>query len=196
MSWAVALFGALVQFGFSAFKWAKGEGFKVSSDSVLVASIFSLWGLLVLPMEWLGVALMAVIGVRSLVPSSQSPKSVRARLGLAAVMFAAAAVMGLMVVNVTRERIILSDSSVSWEGAFEGTVPRQGLRVHATGGTRRWWETRAWYSWTSFSGDALGPSPMGSGLYLGPSGLIRGDGVGRRIAAWAGTEPEHRTINR
>jgi hypothetical protein len=77
------------------------------------------------------------------------------------------------------------------------TVAREGLEVHATGSPRDWYSNRAWWSWTSYAaGDQLGPHVMGSEMYWGPDGMIRGDELGRRLAKWAGTEPKYRFYER
>ena len=74
----------------------------------------------------------------------------------------------------------------------EPTVaPRVGLEVHAL--SSRWggFMSNSW-SWTSFGADdSLGPHLGGSDYYWGPSGMVRGDDAARRLAAWAGTEPEY-----
>lgn len=69
------------------------------------------------------------------------------------------------------------------------TVDRQGLVVHETGHRRRWWETRPWSSWTTYSGEKLGPGITGFSWYWGPNGLIRGDDLGNHLAQWAETKP-------
>jgi hypothetical protein len=96
------------------------------------------------------------------------------------------------------ERIVLTDNEVVWANRGKSYwVPRKGLQVHATGGVREWWESRSSYSWSTFATeprpeDSIGLHILGSQVFWGPNGYVRGDDVGKRIAAWAGTAPKYR----
>ncbi len=79
---------------------------------------------------------------------------------------------------------------------FKGqhAVPKAGLRVHAVRGPKSWWSTNSW-SWTSYSGDDLGPHLMGNMIYWCPEGLVRGDDLGVKLASWANTKPIYREFS-
>lgn len=86
-----------------------------------------------------------------------------------------------------------SDKVVSYDAGDTMVAPRDGLEVHALSSRWRWLMGQSW-SWTTFgSNHELGPHVSGSDYYWGPDGLVRGDDLGQRLAAWAGTEPEYST---
>jgi hypothetical protein len=61
--------------------------------------------------------------------------------------------------------------------------------VDTSKGAHQFWNVHDWHTWTSFSGDNLGPDIAGFALYWGPHGLVRGDTLGERLANWAGVKP-------
>jgi len=87
-------------------------------------------------------------------------------------------------------RLVLQDDRVVYTFFGETkAAPRQDLAISEVIVPREWWQTRSWSSWTTLSHSRLGPFLKGDVWYLGPHGFLRGDDVGRRLAAWAGTKP-------
>jgi hypothetical protein len=72
-------------------------------------------------------------------------------------------------------------------------VPKKLLRVDATG-SALWLRNRKTYTWTTFCEDKFGPTWMGDEVFVGPTGVIRGDDLGKRIAEWAGVKIDYRWL--
>ncbi len=138
------------------------------------------------------------VGAHLLQTRKEATNSKRSRYALGFASVAMAFVLFFVLLAIFDETMVLADDHVKYEWLGEAQrVPREGLRVDATGGPRGWYTLRDWWSWTSFaSNDELGPHIAGSDLYWGPHGMIRGDDLGRRLAEWAGTEPRYRTYDR
>lgn len=95
------------------------------------------------------------------------------------------------------ENMVLAGDSLTFSRSGEkSTIPRSGLIINALDGRFFPWEIRHSKTWTSFSGRKVGPDLFGSQLYWGPTGLIRGDHLGQRLANWAGSKPDFLTFNR
>jgi len=149
-----------------------------------------LFGLLAIainvPMEWyLGIMFVAT-GLYMVISKKLANRY--ARFGLAAYM----AVMGVIVILVpTRfsSQLVLDNQNVSFRNNRRTeSLPRTGLEIHQ-GRLSQILGLKPSSSWTTFSGDNLGPDINGSMIYWGPNGLIRGEDVGRHFAAWAGVKP-------
>jgi len=198
VAWVVAAFGVLAQFVPNVVLWMKGRGFRIYPAQIAFTLMLLAWTVLGLPTEWMFAAILLVFALAVLFRRSDPDRPFpNRRMALAVIVVAL--LTGGATGWMSWQRITLTETTARWDGNFEGSgeVPRQGLRVHATGGTKRWWETRPWYSWTSFTADdEIGPGPMGSSVYIGPRGLMRGDDVGRRIADWSGRRPEYRALLR
>ncbi|CAN5473099.1 hypothetical protein BH11ARM1_BH11ARM1_07580 [soil metagenome] len=91
--------------------------------------------------------------------------------------------------------LTLNSQAVNFtENERVGTVARTGLAIDQSIPSS-FLGSKPSSSWTSFSGDNLGPDINGSFIYWGPNGLIRRDDVARRLATWAGVEPTMRDFH-
>ena len=103
------------------------------------------------------------------------------------------------------QRITLTDHDIRSVGAGlgrsyrynEGQAPRLGLVVQADA-EHVSPELRPSYFWHLSTRGVVqeqihSPRIDGSAYYWGPHGLIRGDDLGKHVAAWAGTTPDYKT---
>jgi len=158
--------------------------------SLIVVAYFFGCTMAGIPMEWtiagafFAATLIILISFRTKMP----------RLWMSLTLSAMFAFCGLMLLfmqpAILRERMTLSDSEVSFSHFGESsTVPRSGLRIDTTGPTHAWFETRPSSIWNSMSDRQEGPRFLGSSIFWGPHGLIRGDDLALHFARWAGVTP-------
>lgn len=172
---------------------------KITGRNSWLVSSFAIWAsvwipaslILRLPMFVQNMGLFGFAGICLIYlhPDKQPKRPVRVLFALTLCVAGASTAFIFM-----NEKIDLSADSARYRYADKDeSVPRNEMEVHALGGESRWFDPWGTYSWTTYSGHRLGPHIDGGTYYWGPSGLIRGDDLGRKLASWAGTKPVYQT---
>lgn len=192
VGWVMPVFFTLVTLALRAWQSRKAKKLVFSWFDVCLIALSGLALLTMVPFSVFFSASLAFICLGGFSCNQAMTRSGRkGRLVLCSASVVVPALMFLSMHSMFERRVELSANEVSAE-EFDlvVTVPRKGLRVHAAR-SDSWLDNRETWSWTTYSGDELGPSLMGSEVFIGPDGIISGDKLGRRLAEWADTEPEY-----
>ncbi|MCH7904404.1 MAG: hypothetical protein IH944_07530 [Armatimonadetes bacterium] len=161
-----------------------------------IGLVLALWQTPI-PMLW---AIPGLSTIGAIAVFFMKHKNMKNRVGMGVTGIAVSVALFFIMQSMFTGVVVLGDENVTWDSWVDdsGHVPREGLRVHATGSPKRWYGNRQWWSWTIYSDSAttpserLGPHLIGFELYWGPDGMVTGDELGVRLAEWAGVEPRYR----
>lgn len=195
VSWAVVAFSIALSVVICTVRSIRAKKLTVSTVDIgsVLLNIF-VWAFSMPYSIWMPGLIVVSMASVFLRPKNSPAMSLKAKIIYASITVIAPIGFFLYMMNLFEHRIVLSESTVS-DTEFHRTinVPRVNLRVHATTTKQTRWifNGRSW-SWTTYSGDDVGPGIMGNEVFIGPHGLLSGDDLGRRLAKWAGTEPVYR----
>ena len=140
------------------------------------------------PFEWVGGSMALFCGLSLIFRISCT---IRYRYVSSLAILALGAAMIYLGVRPENRIVMRANALDFYSSGAKETIPKSGLVIDERR-TKSWTDVRSKAWWHTKSGQDYGPDINGSDLYWGPHGLIRGDDLGIRVAAWAGVKPEVR----